>query len=140
MFDALYENIQVINKGHSIYEALSRAELDKIKKQLATPDIRPAWFDVTLEAWLHRISLWGKINITYKEPGKFRKVKLNQKQLIDLMTDSGVATSFGKWTIIELDINKLKFVRDFVNPKGKIKKQEFVLEIDLKKEIKNLLK
>ena len=137
VFDYL---LKVTADTGTIAETLSKAELAQMKKEFAHPSILPAAFDITIEAWLHRISMWGVMHFKYKKPGNWSARTINQTQFLDIMFDDALLPLIGKWHFKDLKINKLSIYREYIGANGKKKKQEFILTIDLRKEIKQLLK
>ena len=121
-------------------EKLSAAEREGIAKQLATPDAMPYDFDRTLEAWLHRISFWGKIKITRKDPeGNIRRT-LSKNEFLSYTDNKSINSQRGIWNAEELDINKIRFSRRFWSIAGREVTEELIVEIALRKEIKDALK
>jgi len=121
-------------------EVLSPSEVARIKAKVGSPDIRPGNFDITLEAWLKRISLWGKINILHTDPDLGKKRNITQSQFITLATDDQLLKMLGQWDIERKDINKVEIFREYVGVDRKKKKESFFITIDLNPEIKKALK
>ena len=140
MFGELLEKTKQVDYGTRLDEVLSKSEVNRIKSQLGSPDIRPQSFDVTFEAWLKRISLWGKINIEHNDPELRRKKKINQSQFIRLATDDQLLKMLGQWDIERKDINKVELFREYIGIDGKKKKESFLVTVDLNPEIKKALK
>jgi hypothetical protein len=113
-----------------------------IEKMLALPDARPSLGDVTLSAWLLRVSLWGKLHIKHNNPDeKVRNVSMSYEQLISYMDDQRRNATYGKWVIEYPKINLVKFVRKFYSfLLGKETVEEIIVEIDLREDLKALLK
>ncbi len=140
MFRELYESTKQVDNRTRLDEVISPAQLAKIKAQVGSPDVRPQAFDITLEAWLKRISLWGKINIEHHDPELRRKKKITQSQFIRLATDDQLLKMLGQWDIDRKDINKVELFREYVGIDGKKKKESFLVTVDLNPEIKKALK
>jgi hypothetical protein len=121
-------------------EKLSPEERERIAHQLATPSAMPYDFDVTLEAWLHRISFWGKIKITRHDPeGNIRRT-LTQDEFLSYTDNQSINSQRGLLQAEELDINKIRFSRKFWAVMGKEVTEEIIVEIDLRDAIKDALK
>lgn len=140
MFGELLEKTKQVEGRTRLDEVLSPSEVARIKSQLGSSDFRPQAFDVTLEAWLKRISLWGKINIVHNDPELRRKKKISQSQFIRLATDDQLLKMLGQWDIDRKDVNKVELFREYVGIDGKKKKESFLVTVDLNSEIKKALK
>jgi len=119
---------------------LSDKEKEEIDKLLAVPDARPALFDGTLEAWLLRISLWGKIKITHKNPEARMNVTMNDDMFLNYVDDKQRNETYGQWTIEEVQINKIRFYRKYVGITGKEVTEEIIVDIDLRPDLKERMK
>jgi len=118
---------------------LSPEEIAQMRREMAHPDVRPCTFDVTFEGWLRRLSLWGKIKTEHIDPeisGRTKK-KCTQRQLIKRLSDPELVKAFGHWGIKALDYNKVSLYRDYVGYNGKTCKEQFIVTVDVKDEIKN---
>lgn len=137
----LFEAIDVANVPDLtlIEEAVhfSNAEL---ARNLATPDIRPALFDVTLEAWLYRIGLWGRLTLAYYNPELRRKEEVTKARFLKLLTEPNCLKAFGKWTVKVDDVNKCTLFRDFIGIDGKKYQERFSVVVDLKNKPKKAKK
>ena len=110
-----------------------------ISLMMRYPDISPCAFDNNLEFWLGRMELWGKLRITYTSPtGK--KEKITQGKMIDLMTDSTLINTFGKWDWKKKATNMIEFYRNYYGSDGKKKSESILVDIDLKDNIKQAIK
>lgn len=136
MFDELLQ--EIINSGETkLEEALSAKEMEKMRAELATPDIRPMEFDRTIEGWLKRIELWGKITYYHKDPGSFRgKKKVTKSQFVKKITDENLNKMFGVWDIKRNKLTKCTLRRDYVSPIGKRYVEKFIVDIKLRKELR----
>jgi hypothetical protein len=140
MFDDLLSSVQEAQNGARIVEAFQVPSSAEIRKNLSVPDMRPGLFDVTIEAWLKRISLWGSVEIEHYDPELKRKRKLSTREFIRKVTEPNFMKEFGKWSIDEIDVNKIVIYRDYVGLNGKKYREKFFVTIDLKKELKQALK
>lgn len=112
----------------------------RIDKLLACPSALPADFDGTLEAWLLRISLWGKIKINRKDPEDHINKEITRDHFLDYIGDDEKNSFRGKWTVEAIDINKIRFYRKFDSINGKEETEELVVFIDLRDDLKKKLK
>lgn len=121
---------------------LSDAEKQRIDQLLAIPDARPSTGDQTFEAWLLRISIWGKIKITHNNPDeKIRNASMNYDQFLDYIDDQRRGAIYGKWAIEYPKIELVKFVRKFYSFNvGKEVVEEIIVEIDLRDDLRAILK
>jgi len=142
MYDAIFDRISYIIEGHDLTESLSAQAAAQMRKELGTPTIMPQPFDVTLEAWLHRLSLWGKVKVKHSDPelSGWGKKQVSASQMIKKLADPSLLKAFGVWSIDEVDVNKLTLKRDYVGLNGKRYKEQFFVEVDLKPELKQALK
>ena len=121
---------------------ISPEEKKRIQTMLALPDARPAAGDRTFEAWLYRISLWGKIKIKHNNPDeKIRNASLSYDQFLDLIDDQRRTAIYGKWQITYPKIDLVKFSRKFYSfLLSKEIVEEIIVEIDLRENLKKVLK
>lgn len=142
MNNSLYESLK--DKFEHLNEISQHCLLEydahKMKCELAHPDPRPAVFDVTFQAWFHRLELmWGKVTITYKDPEKFLTRKVSQAEYIKIITEPCPFKTLGQWHIESPTITRVIVTRDYLNAKGKVKTQKFTIDIELKPELKKLI-
>lgn len=137
MFDDLFLNDLLGITETKISEALSTKEIEKMRGELATPDIRPMDFDRTVEGWLARIELWGQITYYHKDPENFwGKKKVTKRQFINRITDENLNKIFGVWDVKRNLLTKCTLRRDYVNPRGKHYVEKFIVDIKLRKELR----
>ncbi len=112
-------------------------------KRLRKPEILPMSFELTIDAWLARLAFWGKIKYYHQEPtskiksyfGKRKEVSKNK--FIDLVTNTDLVSMFGKWVAKKTALNKMYFMREFIDPiDGVMKNEKMFVEIDLKPELR----
>jgi len=120
-------------------QSISDDEKREIDAMLATPDARPALFDGTLEAWLLRISLWGKIKITHKNPEDRVTEVMSTDQFLDYVDDQERNATYGLWIVESVAINKIRFYRKFWSYLGKEITEELIVDIDLRPDLKSKL-
>ena len=66
MYKDLFDSIQKLDNSLNLVEALTKAQVNKIRKEIASPEMLPCDFDVTIAGWLERIKEWGKIKIYHR--------------------------------------------------------------------------
>jgi len=138
VYELLKEIRHVVN-GVRIDEVIKLPSLEQIRNNLSNPDMRPGLFDVTLEAWLHRISLWGKVTIVYFDPENNVKQEVSQTMLIKKLSDPNLLKMLGQWDIQELELTKIVMSRKYRGMNGDEYVEKFIVSIDLKPEIKKAL-
>ena len=120
---------------------MSPEDRKRVETMLALPDMRPYDEDGNLEAWLLRISLWGKIKITQNDPANgIRNKNMSNDNFLDHVDNQELNKLFGKWEINVMEVNKLRFYRTNWGLDGKDKEEEMVVEVDLRDDLKKLLK
>ena len=140
MFDELYDATVPVAQGTTMEQIFEEYTIAQMRQFMATPDIRPCWFDGTLDGWLDRIDLWGKVKITWNNPEQWGGKKvLNRDQLIKYLTDKNLTNVFGLWGTERLDVNKVVVFRDYVGLNGKKYTDKFTIEVALKPELKKSL-
>ena len=104
-------------EGTPINEVIS---LGQIRGNLANPSIAPTPLDYSTEAWLERISLWGALNIGYKDTGFGGNKKITKGQFLKKLNDPQLLKLFGKWQKPEvLAVNKVRITRQYTGLDGK---------------------
>jgi len=142
MYDVVFERIACIMEGHLLSETLSAADAARMRKELGTATIMPQPFDSTLEAWLHRLSLWGKVKVHHIDPeftGRSRQ-SVTTGRMIKKLADPSLLKAFGVWGTDEVAVNKVTLFREYVGLSGKRYKEQFFVEVELKPELKQALK
>lgn len=123
-------------------------EADEQRKlHLKSAEIIPHGMDMTFEAWLHRLELWGRLNYFYKKPTTTfgaifsGREKLTKSKFLEYLFNDESIYAFlgGKWRVVKDALNKMHFERDFVDIDGKKKKECLFVEIDLKPELRSAL-
>jgi len=128
---------------HGTGDKVSDEDRKRIETMLALPDMKPYDEDGSLEAWLLRISLWGKIRITQDNPissGNVKNREISTDDFLDHVDNRTMNSVFGKWEIKELAINKLMFYRTCWGIDGKNKQETITVEVALRPDLENLLK
>ena len=121
-----------MSTGHRLDEALSKEDTEILRKQLAYPDIRPCVFDETFEAWLYRIGLWGKIEITYNDPEyKIKNRVITQDKFIKKVGNPDVNRILGQWSMDRKNVTKMEMFREYVGMDGKKYRESFIIEVTL---------
>jgi len=114
-----------------------KAETDEY---LAYPCALPFNDDGTLEAWLLRISLWGRISIRWINPEEGIDKSITNDEFLDEVDDQKRNKAYGKWNVEELDVNKIEFNRKFWSIEGKEIVEKLIVLIDLRSDLKKKLK
>jgi len=110
-------------------------------EMLAYPDPRPQAFDISMDFYLDRISLWGKLKFYYSDT--FYRVKnqeITRKRFLELIRDEDMLKMFGIWDDDAIAHNKILFTRTYKGLDGKNHRQELLIVIDLREELKNALR
>ena len=137
MFLMLYEFIGSCSGKLLLNEVLSKAELERMRNEVATPEILPCTFDVSIPGWLERIGLWGKISIKHKNPEKWRgKKKVTQAQFIEGLMPDEITKYFGKWEFVKKGLTKVECQRTYFGITGKRYVEKFFVSVKLKKELR----
>jgi len=123
--------------GISLKEALSAGEIKQMRNELATPEICPMDFDVTIPGWLERIQLWGTVTYYHKDPENSRgKKKVSKAQFISRVSDESLYKQMGKWSIKKNKLTSCTMRRDYIGPNGRHFVEEFTIVVKLKKELR----
>lgn len=143
MFDLFLQELTRVKetKISEVFSLLEREmtakEIEMMRAELATPDIRPMEFDRTVEGWLARIELWGKITYYHKDPENFwGKKKVTKQQFIKRITDENLNKMFGIWDVKRNSLTKCTLRRDYISPSGKHYAERFIVDIKLRKELR----
>jgi len=141
MFFDLFDNIVNCDKkrqeGIKLEEVLTKTEINRMKDELATPEILPCGFDVSIPGWLERIRLWGKIEIYHKDPENFwGKKKTTERQFLNAISNDELNKLLGQWRIEKKKMTKVSFYRDYLDIKGKSRREEFIISVKLRKELR----
>ena len=140
IFDTdLYKEFSKKYSGQKLPD-LSAGDLDRINALLAEPCAMPYEQEGTLEAWLLRISLWGKIKITWKNPEDGINKEISTDKFLDHIDNQRLNKLYGKWHIEEAKINRIRFFRKFWSIYGKEVTEELIVDILLREDLKQKLK
>jgi hypothetical protein len=131
-FSNKYKNVK--------FPELNDKEKDEVNSMLAEPCAMPYEEDRTFEAWLLRISIWGKIKITHKNPEDGTNEVLSNSRFLDYVDNQEVNRMYGKWILEEVAINKIRFYREFWGINGKNNVEEIIVDIDLRPDLKKKLR
>jgi len=125
MFEEVLKDAKKVTEGdlRKLYEGNSGI--------YASTDIRPQPSDVTIAAWLYRISQWGPLTITHYNPESKIKRVITQDEFIQKVSDPELNKLFGTWDGDRLDIDKAVWFRDYVGLDGKKYQEKFTIEVDL---------
>ena len=116
------------------------AEYEMLRRELSTPDLRPSDVDVTVDGWMFRVELWGKLKIRHKDPENHRNEEISKSQFLSRLSDKNLLKMCGKWRTQERDMNKLTMYRDYIGMDGRQYREEFLIDIELRDEIKKAVK
>lgn len=119
---------------------MSQQEKEEIAELLATPTALPQDFDGTLEAWLLRISIWGRISIKRKDPEDRVDRTLQNMEFLYYVDNQSRNAQRGVWDVEELDINRIRFHRTFWSLLGKNVTEEIMVTIDLRPDLKQAIR
>jgi len=119
---------------------MSSQEREDIARLLSTPDATPQDFDGTLEAWLLRISIWGRISIKKKDPEDRVNRTITRSEFLHYADNQSRNAQRGLWEVEEVEINKIRFYRTFWSFLGKNVTEEMIVTIDLRPDLKSALK
>ncbi len=104
------------------------------RKQLATPEILPCPFDVTIDGWLARLDLWGDVLIEYKNNTDQKKwKKLKESEFIKKIYNKDDLQIFGKWQLKKELFNVVSMSRYYIDSNNKKCEEIFKISIDIKK-------
>lgn len=128
---------EIIGGSYLLTEAISATELQQMEDELATPEILPCTFDVTIPGWLERIRYWGKIVIKHQDPENFwGKRRVTQDKFLKKISNEELTRMLGKWHIEKQGLTSVTFERDYQDRKGKWRTEKFFISVDLKKELR----
>jgi len=137
MFLDLFESICSAKDNLVLCEVLTKTEIDKMKGELATPEILPCAFDVTIQGWLERIGHWGQIKILHKNPEKWRgKRKVTIQRFIKGLEPDAITKYFGKWEFVKKGLTKVQCHRTYLGVDGKKYVEKFFVSVKLRKELR----
>lgn len=137
MFCKLFEELKLSDTDVLLSEALTKAEIERMKDELATPEILPCAFDVSIDGWLWRIEKWGDVRIRHKDPETFRgKQKISRRVFLSRIGDESLNKMFGQWTIQKKGLTKVVFYRDYIGMAGKHFREQFIVDVKLRKELR----
>lgn len=128
---------EIISFGTLLSEAISAAEIRQMEAELATPEILPCTFDITIPGWLERIKRWGQVKVKHIDPeNHWGKRAVTVDKFVKKISDPELTRMFGKWHINKKGLTSVEFVRDYVGANGKHYTEKFLIDIKLKKELR----
>ena len=104
---------------------------EELKQMLLTPEIRPCTFDRTLQAWICRISNWGKLTITYINQEFKEKRIVTPEKFIEIVANDDLNKLIGLFGVEGISATKCKLYRKYLGHDNKKYKEEFIFEIEL---------
>ena len=138
IFDTdVYKEFMGKSEPENVY--VSDRDKARIDALLARPSAVPYDDEGTYECWLLRISLWGKITITHKNPEDRTNRKLSNSQFIDYISNTEYNAMYGTWTVEEDGINRVRFHRTFFGIGGKNVTEEIIVDINLRSDLKKAI-
>ena len=123
-------------QAHNKYLCEDYKQLGLTVDQLATPTVLPCYFDKTFETWLKRLELWGKLRFYYVDPYTKRKKSITKAQFLSDMQNTPLKQAVGDLEFRELHVHSLEIKRTFVDIDGVERVEKYIIEIDLKKELR----
>jgi hypothetical protein len=118
-------------------EVFEATDIAQLKKELATPEILPCSFDVTIPGWLERIKLWGKITIKHEDPENHRGArKVTIAKFLDKISNEELTRMLGKWHIDKTGLTSVEFVRDYHDSSGSYRTEKFLIDVKLKRSLR----
>ena len=108
--------------------------------KLSYPDLRPQDFDGSLEAWLVRVSIWGTIKITHKNPEDNINKPMSEDHFLAYIDNQDRNAVYGVFQVDTPKINQITYSRKFWAITGKEVTEEIIVDVDLKPNLKNALK
>jgi len=137
---SLLEHVECVVLGTRLEEAFGPEMYAQYKQELSVPDMRPQTFDVSVEGWIARIELWGRLKIKHIDPENRKKEDIGKAKFINTLADDNLNKMFGTWSMEDHAINKLEIYRDYIGMNGNQYRERFIVEIDLKDELKKAIK
>ena len=134
------ERIEGLIYGTRVDEVMDPAEFEMLRHELSIPDMRPSVVDVTIDGWLYRMEAWGPIKIKHTDPENHRKEEISRSEFHRKLSDKSDLRAFGKWHVVDRDINKVLIYRDYFGLDGREYREEFLIEVQFKEEIKKAIK
>lgn len=134
MFSELFECLMSV-RDCPLEEALTASQIRQLRAELSEPEIRPCSFDRTIPGWLERIKHWGKVSFQYKDE-KGGNHTISKDQFIRRISDPTLNKMLGLWEIERVNQTTCKFTRNFPDAKGKVRKEEFKISVELRKELR----
>lgn len=121
-------------------EDVSEVSTQHIRMLLRAPEVLPCAFDRTMEFWLARIGLWGRLIIDYYPPDSRRRERITKNRLIGILTDPTLLNTFGRWNTKKLSIKSVELSRRYKGYDRKDKTERIVIDIDLKPDLVRAIK
>ena len=106
---------------------------EEVIRQLQNPSLEFVPEDRTLDAWLYRISLWGKVTFLYRNDKSALPKELTEKQVIKKLSSD--LNTKGRWSTKRIGIDTLVMKRTW-SERGKSRWEEITLVVDLRPELK----
>lgn len=137
-FNNLFDDIREAEKSKiNLVEALTKAQVNQIRKEVAVPEVLPCDFDVSIPGWIERIKLWGKIIIKHKSPEDFRgKQKVSIHQFIKRLQDEDLKKMLSAWYFEKKGLTKVRLYKDYIAANGRVYTEEFLINVKLRKELR----
>lgn len=111
---------------------LSDQELGYYRKVLTIPCPKPTDVDVTMEAYLYRISLWGPLTITHINPESKVNHKFTPENFLKYLDNQSLNAAYGLWTVEEVGIDRVRFFREYWGIDERNNVEEIFIDIKIK--------
>jgi len=134
MFEQVFKQMKEVINGKILNEVLTPEESERLGKEIATADIRPLSFDVSVEGWLRRLEIWGTLEFLHIDPENRIKQKVSRDQFFKRLTDDNLLKMMGQWQMELITASKLALWRDYKGIDGKKYKEQFVVIVNWKNE------
>jgi len=140
MDEKFFDDLSQANVGVSMQKEVSEVSGQLIRALVRNPDVLPCAADRTIDFWLDRLSLWGKLQVKYYAPDSRWGKRITTSRLLAILTDPNMVNVFGKWQHKKLSVKSVEISRAYRGYDGRVHREKLIVDIDLDPDMKMALK
>lgn len=107
----------------------------EVEENIKSLDVKPNLTDVSFEAWIMRISLYGKLTFAYRNTDTGEDGVVEMNTFLDRTESDHRAGTLGDWDVKKTHSNMVSFTRVFEGHRGDECEEEFLVAVMIRPEL-----